>query len=70
MKKISKQQNILPKERYILNKSGNPEYVVLPINKFRKMLNILEDYGLGKAIKEVSRQKKHSLEKALKLLDA
>lgn len=57
------------KERYITNKKGSQEFVILPFRKYKEILNILEDYGLVKAIKEVEKQKKYSFEDALKMLD-
>lgn len=64
-----KSKPISRKERYITNEKGMPKYVILPIRKYHKMLSLLEDYGLGKAIKEVSKEKIHTLEKALELLN-
>lgn len=64
-----KNKLILRKDRYITNEKGMPKYVILPIRKYHKMLSLLEDYGLGKAIKEVEKDKIHSLDAALKLLN-
>lgn len=64
-----KSSNVNFQERYIIDKKGSPEFVVLPFRKYKKMLDLLEDYGLVKAIKEVEKQKKYSLEVALKMLD-
>lgn len=56
-------------ERYITNKNGKQEFVILPIKRYKKMLEILEDYGLAKAIKEAEKERTYSLGEALKLLN-
>lgn len=64
-----KSKTVLRKDRYITNEKGMPKYVILPIREYHKMLSLLEDYGLSKAIKEVKKEKIHSLDEALKLLN-
>jgi len=64
-----KKKSIDFQEKYITDKQGSPEFVILPFRKYKKILNILEDYGLIKAMKEVEKQKKYSIDEALKMLD-
>lgn len=56
-------------EKFITNNKGKREFVILPIKRYNKMLEILEDYGMAKAIKEVQNEKTYSLEEALKMLN-
>ena len=66
---VKEKKTVLRKDRYITNEKGMPKYVILPIREYHKMLSLLEDYGLSKAIKEVKKEKIHSLDEALKLLN-
>jgi len=56
-------------ERFITNNKGKRKFVILPIKKYNKMLEILEDYGMAKAIKEVEKERIYSLDEALKMLN-
>ena len=55
-------------ETYLSNEMGKREYVILPIRTYKKMLALLEDYGLAKAIKEAEKDRVYSVEEALKML--
>lgn len=48
------------KEKYITNENGKKEYVILPINYYNKLTELIEDFGLGLAIKEAENSKKYS----------
>ena len=60
----------LENEQVILDSKGEPEYVVLPIARYQKLLQLLEDYGLGQAILEAENEPRYSKSKALALLEA
>lgn len=59
----------LQKEQVILNPKGQPEYVVLPIARYRHLLRLLEDYGLGRAILKAEKEPRHSKSEAFALLE-
>ena len=56
-------------EQYITNAQGEVEYVVLPLDKYSKLIEIIEDYGLANAMKEAEKDKTYSKEEALKILE-
>ena len=62
-------ESILEQEQVIVNPKGQPEYVVLPIARYRRLLQLLEDYGLGQAILEAEKEPRHSKSEALALLE-
>ena len=55
--------------QYITGKGGKAEYVVLPINDFQKLIDLVEDYGLMQAIKKTTKDKFYSKKQAQKLLE-
>ena len=59
----------LGSEKYITNANGEVEYVILPLNEYEKLIDLLEDYGLGLAMKEVEGDKAFNKEQALRYLD-
>ncbi len=61
--------SILENEQVILNPKGQPEYVVLPIARYKRLLQLLEDYGLGQAILEAEKEPRHNKIDALTLLE-
>lgn len=56
------------KEKFITNDSGNIESVIIPIKEYSVMLELLEDYGLGMAMREAENEGYVSKEEALKIL--
>ncbi len=66
MKTISKK---LGSEKYITDASGEVEYVILPLVEYEKIIDLLEDYGLGLAMKEAEGDKTYDKEQALRYLD-
>jgi len=39
-------------EKYITNLKGDIEFVVLPIETYQEMIDLIEDYGLGLAMQK------------------
>lgn len=62
-------KSILEQEQIIMNPKGQPEYVVLPIAHYRRLLQLLEDYGLGQAILEAEKEPRLSKSEALVFLE-
>ena len=60
---------IVKNEQYITNAQGEVEYVVLPLDKYSKLLEIIEDYGLANAMNEAEKDKTYSKEEALKIIE-
>lgn len=58
----------IEKEQVILGPKGKPEYVVLPIARYRRLMKLLEDYGLGQAILEAETEVRYTKSAALALL--
>lgn len=52
-------------EQYITNAQGEVEYVVLPLDKYSKLIEIIEDNGLANAMKEAEKDKTYSVELCL-----
>ncbi len=52
---------------YIVNKEGKPEAVVIDIDTFRKIEELMLDSALGKAMDEVSGDEEIDLDEAIKL---
>lgn len=61
--------SVFENEQLILDAKGQPEYVVLPVARYQKLLQLLEDYGLGQAILEAEDEPRHSKSEALALLE-
>jgi RelB Antitoxin alpha helical domain len=62
-------EKILKKEQVILNTKGKPEFVVLPIAEYTKMLQMLEDFGLGQAIIQAEANPRYDKIQALAILE-
>jgi hypothetical protein len=62
-------KKILENEQVILNAKGQPAFVVLPLARYKKMLKLLEDFGLGQAILEAETEPRYSKSEALALLE-
>ena len=56
-------------ERYITDADGKAEFVVLPIEIYKNIVDFIEDYGLGAAIREAEGDKRYNLEESLNYLD-
>ena len=53
---------------FITDNKGNVESVVMDAKKFERLIELLEDYGLGKAMKRALNDKKYNRQDALKFL--
>ena len=62
IKKITKH------EQFISGKNGKVEYVVVPADEYRAIIDLLEDYGLGFAMKKALKDKMYTKTEALKFL--
>lgn len=56
-------------EKLITNARGDIEFVAIPINEYEKLVELLEDYGLGLAIKAAEGDKLYSKEEAKRFLE-
>ncbi|MEO8209642.1 MAG: antitoxin [bacterium] len=56
-------------KKFITNEKGEVESIVLPINEYNKIIELIEDYGLGLAMKEAEGGGYVGKEAALKFLD-
>jgi hypothetical protein len=63
-------ESTLENEQVILDSKGEPEYVILPVARYQKLLQLLEDYGLGQAIIAAEAEPRYSKSEALALLEA
>ncbi len=61
------QSNLLTQADYITDQGGNIKSVVLDYQTFKKIEEILIDYGLGKAMEEVQDDEEVDLDTAMKL---
>ncbi len=61
------QTNLLSQADYITDQSGNIKSVVLDYKTFKKIEEILIDYGLAKAMEEGQDDEEVDLETAMKL---
>ncbi|NNM95923.1 MAG: hypothetical protein HKL88_10765 [Bacteroidia bacterium] len=55
-------------EQFIAGKNGKIEYVVVPAKEYEILAEIVEDYGLGLAMKKALKDKMYSKKDALKFL--
>lgn len=55
-------------EQFIIGKNGKIKYVVVPADEYAMLSDIIEDYGLGLAIKRAMKDKMYSTKEALKML--
>ena len=56
-------------EQFIINEEGSTEFIVIPVKQYQKLVELLEDYGLGLAIKEAEEEKIYHREDALQFLE-
>lgn len=57
------------KKQFIYDSDGKPEYVVLTVTEYENLLQLIEDYNLGKAMMAAENSPKYGKEEALKLLN-
>lgn len=57
---------ILGSGKYITNAKGDVEYVILPSFDNQRRIGLLEDYGLGLAMKEAEGDRTYDKEQALR----
>ncbi len=55
-------------EQFIAGKSGKVEYVIVPADEYEMLSDIIEEYGLGLAMKKAMKDKMYSKKEALKFL--
>ena len=67
-KKSKTMMRTLGYEKLITNAKGDVEFVAIPINAYEKLLELIEDYGLGLAMKAAEGEKLYSKDKALRFL--
>ena len=60
---------ILGHEQYITNLQGETEFIVIPAEEYKQLIEFIEDYGLGLAMQEAEGNKTYSKEEALRFLD-
>jgi hypothetical protein len=68
-KKSKTMMRTLGFEKLITNAQGDIEFVVIPINAYEKLLELIEDYGLGLAMKAAEGEKLYSKDEALRSLE-
>ncbi len=61
--------NIIGKEQYIVDSDGQPEFVVLPVQTYAHLIELLEDAGLALAMKEAEGEPAYDKHAALQLLE-
>jgi RelB Antitoxin len=61
--------NKISKSKFITDENGEVESIVLPIDEYNKIIELIEDYGLGIAMKEAEGEGYVNREEALKILD-
>jgi hypothetical protein len=57
------------KEKFITDNNGEVESVILPIEKYNQIIELIDDYGLGLAMKQAKNEGFVSREEALRLLE-
>jgi hypothetical protein len=66
MKSLSNKKT---EKKYITNAKGKVEFVLVPVGEYEKVIELLEDYGLGLAIKEAEGSKRYTKKEALRFLN-
>jgi len=61
-------KKITNNEQFIAGKNGKIQYVVVPADEYKALTDLLEDYGLGLAMKKALKDKMYSKTQALKFL--
>jgi len=65
--KVKLKKNIIKK--FITNETGEVESIVLPIEEYNKIIELIEDYGLGLAMKVAEKEGYLNKNEALKFLE-
>jgi hypothetical protein len=65
---MDKPKSITKHEQFIAGKNGKIEYVIVPANEYQVLSDIVEEYGLGLAMKKALKDKMYSKKEALKYL--
>lgn len=65
--KVKLKKNIIKK--FITNETGEVESIVLPIEEYNKIIELIEDYGLGLAMKAAEKEGYLNKNEALKFLE-
>ncbi len=55
-------------EQFITGKKGKVQYVIVPADEYKILSELLEEYGLGLAMKMAMKDKMYSKKEALKFL--
>jgi hypothetical protein len=55
-------------EQFIAGKNGKVQYVIVPVDEYKILSDIVEEYGLGLAMKKAMKDKMYSKKEALKML--
>ena len=55
-------------EQFISGKNGKVQYVIVPADEYEMLSEIIENYGLGLAMKQAMKDKMYSKKEALKFL--
>ena len=62
-------QKITHHEQFIADNRGKVQYVVVSAEEYNIMSDIIEEYGLGLAMKKALKTKTYSKKEALRFLD-
>ena len=65
--KVKLKKNIIKK--FITNETGEVESIVFPIEEYNKIIELIEDYGLGLAMKVAEKEGYLNKNEALKFLE-
>ena len=61
-------KKITSHEQFIAGKNGKVQYVILPADEYNAIAELIEDFGLGLAMKKALKDKMFSKKEALKFL--
>ena len=61
-------KKITTHEQFISGKNGKVQYVIIPADEYNKIVDLIEDYGLGAAMKKALKDKMYTRAEALKFL--
>ncbi len=58
----------IAENKFITNETGEVESIVLPIDEYNRIIELIEDYGLGLAMKEAEGEGYVNKDEAMKIL--